>query len=1169
MSSPVPQRPRPPLVPILLGVAALLAAGVAVWFFFLRSRTDLDAAMAANTRGVGLMEKFEYKDAVKEFEQAVRLAPDWLTARINLGMALFNQQSADDRALTTEARQAQEVFREVLRRDPDNKHAHYCLGIIALHAGLREEAYDHFETVSRLDPDDAFTWLRLGIVQPEAGTPAARDCFARALALNPYLNAARWALAQAQPFTPEGDAEKDRLIADMKRFEEFDNFDESKIAYTTLGKYAEVIGRYPAAPPQPVGPLPMFAPATGFKAALAPGVRWATAADLDPLRGAARARFGGTVVLFDYNRDGLPDVLLLSAVVEGGKVRDLLLRNDGANAFTDVTAAAGLAVPRQSLGAAAGDYDNDGLPDLVVTGAGEQHLFRNKGDGVFEDVSAAVGLDKLKGVYLGCAWADLDPDMDLDLILCRYTDTPAGANGFNGPAAGGGLDFFENIGEALPGKEGQPVPPLTTAFKRTGELAAAGAGPAVAVVVADLDGDRDLDVLVLPDGADPVLVLNDRLRRFRRADPSWEKGMAGRWTGGLIFSGTLADRSDLFLARAGEPPVFLAAKEPKGFATAPVNSPPLRQAVAADIDLDGWPDVVGLAGDTPTLLHNGGGKLAVAAGTFGDPGAAIAVACADLDGDNFPDLLTWADDKIELRRNVGNGHHALAVEPTGKRSKEPTMRTNGDGIGVKVLAQTGTHRASGERTTGSAGLGQSLLPMVLGMGRHATADAVLVRWPDLVSQGEARVPAGRYKLVEYNRKVTSCPVLLTWDGDKFAFVTDFLGGGAMGETGPDGSVRPPRGEESVKIEPGQLRPKDGHYLLKIAEPMDEVMYLDRLELVAVDHPAGVAVYPDERFVFAEPLPTQELLAFRTRNHPRKATDHRGRDVTERVVARDTRAVDGFARRRWLGYAEDHAVTLEFGEVLRGGGDGWHLVLAGWTEYPYPESMYAATRAGVPLNGPVVERLAADGATWEPVCDLGFPAGLPRVMTRKLPTLKPGPCTLRISTNMQVFWDEIVLARAEPAAGVGTVTPLGVAGATLAHRGFIKEVRPPEGTPVGYDDGQTEAVAVTKWKGHLTRLGDVTPLLAAADDRFVLCGPGDEVTVRFDAAKLPPLPPGWERSFVLRTWGYCKDTSPTTVTGGEVGPLPFRGMPSYPDFGGVRPPATDAAEWHTRPASGGR
>jgi hypothetical protein len=71
------------------------------------------------------------------------------------------------------------------------------------------------------------------------------------------------------------------------------------------------------------------------------------------------------------------------------------------------------------------------------------------------------------------------------------------------------------------------------------------------------------------------------------------------------------------------------------------------------------------------------------------------------------------------------------------------------------------------------------------------------------------------------------------------------------------------------------------------------------------------------------------------------------------------------------------------------------------------------------------------------------------------------------------------------------------------------------------------------------------LLDAVDDCFVIFGPGDELTTRFDARGLPALPAGWKRSFVLRTWGYCKDCSPFTEAGELVEPLPFRAMSDYP------------------------
>ncbi|HEY1187189.1 MAG TPA: FG-GAP-like repeat-containing protein [Gemmata sp.] len=1172
MTSPMPVQPprrRWPVPALVL----LLVAGAAAYLLWARPKPppppppepDLSAATSANLRGVGYMEQFDFAKAEQEFADAARLAPDWLPARVNLGIAMFNQQPANNRTLTQHVEKARDEFRAVLARDPNHPHAHYCLGILDLYITNLPEAYEHFVAVNKTDPDDAHTWLRLGSTHPDgANSPAALRCFDRALTLNPYLNEARYRLAMSLRGTDPARLEK--LLAEHERLRQADRFAESRIVYGEMGKYADVIGRDPAtAGGSVVGPLPPFEPAPNFKVALAPGARWALAADLDPTRKAARERFGATVVLADFTGDGKPDALLLSAVVEGGKVRDLLLRNEGNGTFTDVTAQAGLAAPRASLGAAAGDYDNDGRIDLVVTSAGGVNLFRNAGDGTFADVTAGAKLEAGKGVYLGCSWLDIDQDGDLDLIVCKFADGASSA--FSAPAPGGGLVVFENVGVAPPAPANGPPPGLSTAFQPASAFKELVSDASVVNVVAtDIDADRDTDLVVLSHGADPAAIENDRLMRFKRTAPAWGANSPHLWNGGCVLDANHDERSDLFLLRAGAAPVYLLSKGARDFVPGATNSPPLKQAVAADIDLDGWPDVVGLSADgKPVLLHNrADGRLEARADAFGIPGGLHALAVGDLDGDGNPDLLTWADGGLQLHRNLGNGNRAVLIDPTGRREKGANLRTNNDGIGSWLSAQTGSQWTGGERTTLSAGLGQSVLPTALGIGKQNRADLVRVQWPDLVLQAELGVNAGGVlRLAETNRKGTSCPVLMAWDGERFAFVTDFLGGGALGESGPDGSVRPPRPEESVKIEPHQLVPKDGHFVIKIAEPMDEVLYLDHLRLAVLDHPADLSVFPDERFVFSGPEPTQKLLAFRTRYLPKSATDHHGRDVTQRVLERDRRAADTFAVRSWLGFAEDHSLALDFGAVPPGG--AYHLVLAGWTEYPYPESMFAATRAGVAIKPPVLEQLDPASGKWEPLCDLGFPAGLPRVMTRALPPLKSAK--LRISTNMQVYWDQIYLAAGDDARVACKVTSLEVSGASLAARGFVQEVYPEGRLPVAYDDAKTEPVAVAKWKGRLTRLGDVTELLRAADDRFVLCGPGDEITVRFDVKGVPALPVGWKRSFVLQTRGYCKDTSTTTVTGGSVGPLPFRTMPNYPNFGTATPPVTDADRWHSRPAGG--
>lgn len=97
----------------------------------------------------------------------------------------------------------------------------------------------------------------------------------------------------------------------------------------------------------------------------------------------------------------------------------------------------------------------------------------------------------------------------------------------------------------------------------------------------------------------------------------------------------------------------------------------------------------------------------------------------------------------------------------------------------------------------------------------------------------------------------------------------------------------------------------------------------------------------------------------------------------------------------------------------------------------------------------------------------------------------------------------------------------------------------------YEYERRQEVPLVRQAGRLTRFGDVRELLRQRDDRFVIFGPGDDLTVHFDAAALPSLPAGWRRSFVLRTAGYCKDNALSTAHGATVEPLPFAAMRQYP------------------------
>jgi Tfp pilus assembly protein PilF len=1110
--------------------------------------SDLTAVLPLNNRGIGLMEQYEYAAAIPLFSQVVEKAPAFLPARINLGIALLN---AGGTSSPEELARTKEVFDSVLRLDPDNPHAHHCLGVLLMYQKDAEEAIRHFEAVTRIDPSDASAWFFLGTLYSDEAQRA--DCFRAALRCDPYHTGALYQVALLDRRTQPADA--DRLLQRFQGLKDAEWGNPTAIRYGEMGKYAEVIGGrgYSSGPRTP---LPVMLPRLPA-VKLAAGTRWATDADLDELRRLVRQRFGGTMVVFDYDGDGRPDLFLAGAVVQDGQVRDLLLRNEGDKGFTDVTESAGLGGARPTLGATVADFDNDGLPDLLLTGAGVQKLYRNTGSSKFEDVTVKAGLDQVKSVCLAAAFADLDQDGDLDLLLAGYAPTVGEAvKAMKGEeAAGAAIEFFLNVGEAPPQPKGDARPPgLTCRWKRTDGM---GVFPrsthSTGFVVLDIDGDGDLDVVCLAESPSRnEVVINNRLLHFSHLEEKRFRGNRG-----LALDVTHSGQSDLVLLESAGRAELHFCRPRRKFEDAPLRCPPLLQASAIDLNLDGWTDVVGLTTDRRVMvLVNETGRLLA---RLLPPLVPDAVALTPLVMDELPRLVVWSSTKglvlLEPAKPVG---HGLAIQLSGRRGVEPggaMVRTNADGFGTRVVAQAGGLWTAIENTTLSAGLGQSRQPLLLGLGSHRRADVVRLRWPDGTIQAELDLPAGSTRIRQSNRKKTSCPVLFAWDGSRFRFVNDLLGAGSLGEMLPDGSTRPPRGEESLKIESHQLAPKEGKYLLDLAEPMDEITYLDQLRLVVIDHPAGVHVYPDERFATDQPGPTQALIAFEKRIFPIRATDHHGRDLTRTLAEWDRDTLDGFRKRAWLGFAEEHFVDLDFGDRLKGlkPGERVFLCLAGWTDYPYPESIWAANQAGVAMLPPLLEQLDEQGR-WRKVCDAGFPAGLPRMMLRELTGKLTGPrCRLRLRTNLQVYIDQVFLAVGCREVERATILPVEMA--SLRPCGLHHEYSPDGKLPTVYAHDRFDRDPFIRPAGRLTRHGDVTELLREADDCFVIFGPGDLLRVQFDASRLPSLPPGWKRSFVLRARGYCKDVSPFTATGNTVEPLPFAGMRTYPPGKSERYPDT--------------
>jgi tetratricopeptide (TPR) repeat protein len=1117
---------------------------------------------------------------------------------------------------------------EVLAKDPGNLHALYCRGVILQYTGRTADAHRDFQAVLKEDPNDAKAWEYLGMTLPGKDNPSMPatldradelvEIYTEAVRRNPYLQTAWFKLWTALNWqsrlvkTPE---ERQAIQGRMAEIFQLRNRlyyrnsvtapgDSGELVYGQMGKYGEVIDPSPREPRRAGAPKPpRLGPPRPIQVALPEGHRWARAEDFAdaPALARARERFGVGVAHLDADRDGKLDLYLASAVAGPDGPRDALLLNRGGGRFEDASAAFGLPAGRASLGVAAGDFDADGFIDLMLTGVGSNLLLRNEGGARFGDATGLLG-DAPAAVSPTARWLDLDQDGDLDLVVANYTaaehadrafadgDPPPGMPNsawrndgvapeipnaqpddyapaaviHDARPAGGGLSL------ALAPWDGEPAEPLKGGDDRHTGLAAL-----------DLDADRDLDLVLLADGAPPRVALNERLGRFAAAALGDLNREGAPVNGAAVLHLDPDGRADLVLVRPTDrlsawraaPATTPEGRPGVQLGFWPTDARAWRQAVAADVDLDGWIDLLGVAAPggaevgVPLWSRNEGHRLATAplpvATDEGGGSPLLGLAWADLDGDPLPDLLMVRDgDAPRLATNLGNGRHWLALDLSGGwKSGFEFMRTNPHGLGAKVLLDGDELDSALEHTTPEAGLAQSVGPVVLGLGAADSARLLRVHWPDGVMQAELNVPADQaLDFAEKNLKRGSCPVLFTFDGRRYACLGDFLGGGGLGYLVAPGVYGQPDRDEAVAIAPDQLRAVGGKFLASITEPMDEIAYLDRIALEVVDRPPGVEAHPDERFAPGGNRPTGALIAWREAIEPVAASDLEGRDVSAKLRARDRDTVDGFRRLRgWVGYAEEHGIVLDFGDRLGrfGPADRLVLCLAGWVEYPYSQTNYAAATAGVALAPPVLERLGDDGAWTVIEPDPGYPAGMPRLTTLDLTgKLGGGRCVLRIRTNMECYYDQAFVAVAASDAGLVT-TELSASRAVLGYRGYTREVSPDGRPPLLYDYDHVDPSPLARLAGRLTRYGDVAPLLAEDDDRSCLVGPGDEVRLEFDASGLPDLPDGWTRSFVLRAVGYCKDADPFTAASDTVGPLPYRGMPDYP-FGPEEERPRDAA-----------
>ncbi len=234
------------------------------------------------------------------------------------------------------------------------------------------------------------------------------------------------------------------------------------------------------------------------------------------------------------------------------------------------------------------------------------------------------------------------------------------------------------------------------------------------------------------------------------------------------------------------------------------------------------------------------------------------------------------------------------------------------------------------------------LPLLFDTGNYDSIDVVRITWPNGLIQNETRQPAGKmYRYEEAQRLSGSCPMIWTWDGTEFRFITDVLGVAPLGASDGDGGYFPVNHVEHISIPGNALKPVNGRFDLRITEELSEVTYLDKVQLYAIDHPAGTEVFTNDKFQ-SPPYPPLNFYQSSKRIYPRAAQDDRGADVLPRLLRADGLTPDGFARTP-LGTAAMHTLELDFGNAPPS--TDATLLLNGWVDWADGSVFRAASQEG--------------------------------------------------------------------------------------------------------------------------------------------------------------------------------------------------------------------------------
>ncbi len=474
---------------------------------------------------------------------------------------------------------------------------------------------------------------------------------------------------------------------------------------------------------------------------------------------------GSGCAFLDYDQDGRLDFFF----VNGGRTpayrpeklpENALYRSNGDGTFTEVTGQAGVASNRGfGMGAFTGDFDNDGYPDLYISGYGSSTLYHNHRDGTFADVTKRAGVENEGNWGTAAAWFDYDNDGHLDLIVTNYLDYEYAVNAYCGERQAGARMYchpqnYDGVHPTLYRNNGDGTfADVSEPAGITGQKA-----KALGIVAADFNNDGWVDFFIANDSIRNLLYLNKQDGTFEDVtllsgtgysqDGVAEAGMgvdAGDFNGdGLldIFVTHLDFELDRLYQNRGE----------MDFVDATLISGIGRKAVLNsgfgtrffDFDLDGWQDLLIVNGhvldnvsyyrpavqyaEKKMLFRNVQGKFRNVSETqgafFAKPSVGRGLALGDYDNDGDLDLLVSNNGQPgELVRNDrADGHHWLALSLQG-------VTSNRDGIGARITVAAGGRAQYAQAIGGTSYLSSSDRRIFFGLGRQAKADLVEVVWP--------------------------------------------------------------------------------------------------------------------------------------------------------------------------------------------------------------------------------------------------------------------------------------------------------------------------------------------------------------------------------------------------------------------------------------------------------